>query len=178
MLKYLCALVTFMSAALPVCSEELPPPNTVAAKSSTESKTSVEMRLSDVKTIFVAPLGTDEGAELVRQKVINKLIRDKLFTVVESPSSADAVLMGASGVNHRHHLIVTNSFISTGTRYSAECVVRLVGKNQQVLWMNETSTRRLFGPHSARAASSTVADKLVDELSKAIELERSQIAAK
>lgn len=178
MFKCLFALFILVSAAIPVWADDLPLPNTLTESSVSAAKVGVDMRLADIKTIFVAPLGTDEGAELVRQKVINKIIREKLFNVVESPSNADAVLTGASGVSHRHHLILTNSFFGTTTRYSAECVVRLIGKNQQVLWMDDTSTRRLFAPHSARSASSTVAEKLVNDLSKAIELERMQVAVK
>jgi hypothetical protein len=139
-------------------------------------------KLTDIRRIFVAPLGTAEGSELIRQKAINRLIKSGIVTVVDSAEDADAVLTGTTEINHRHNfggsIGLYGGFVSGRTRYSAESVVRLVGKNKQVLWADEATSRWFFASHTVRGASSNVADKMVKSLIEAIAPDKTQIASK
>ena len=133
-------------------------------------------RLALIKKVFVAPLGTAEGSELIRQKVINRLVKDGTLSVVTKVADADAVLTGEAEVSHRHYFFMNGGFASSCTKYSAEGVVRLVGEDDRVLWLDELGTRRFFRPHSSKGASSNIADKLVKRLTEAIAADRNQLA--
>ena len=124
-------------------------------------------RLADIKKIFVAPLGTDDGAELIRQKIINRLIKSENFSIVESADDADATLTGAAGISTS---VSFNRYGRGGTHFSAYIVVRLIGKTKQVLWMEETRPR-LFG---ALSASSNVAGRVITDLTKAITVDKAE----
>jgi hypothetical protein len=134
-------------------------------------------RLSDIKKVFVAPLGTDTGAEIIRQKIINRLIKDGTIAVVETADNADATLVGASEMSHNGYIVVNNGFASSGTKYHADSALRLLGRDKQLLWMDEIQSRKYFPPHSAKGASSNLADKVVKRLVDAIEADKLQIAA-
>ncbi len=134
---------------------------------------------------FRRTLGSGEGADLIRQKLINRLIHSQVVAVVESESDADAVLTGAAQSDKRHYLVVSGSFISGGTKTSAQSVVRLVGKNRQILWTDELSSspplRAMVGAcfggvKSIRSATANVADKTVKDLCSAIEADRKKVA--
>lgn len=126
-------------------------------------------RLSDVRKIFVASFGSAEGADLIREKVIVRLVKYGKITVVESPEDADASLAGvaerSTGVRYNANSGLNGSNATGGTTYNASLVVRLVGKSKQILWADE-ATPRLWGSSSV---SSNVADKIVKDLIKAIE---------
>lgn len=131
-------------------------------------------KLSDVKKIFVASLGTAEGSELIRQKLINRLITTRITTLVDSPEDADATLIGAAEVNQRMSFSGSGYGVNGGEDYSAEIVVRLIGKNKQVLWTYETTTRGLLfgGSPSVNRVISKVAEKVTKDLAKAIEINK------
>lgn len=144
------------------------------------------MTLGTIKTFFVGPLGSGEGADLIRQKLINRLIKTGLIGVTESESEADAVLTGAAQIDKRHYLAMTGNYANGGTRISAQSVVRLVGKNKQILWTDElTSSPQLRaiigacfgGVKSVRSASANVADKTVKDLCDAITADRKKVAS-
>jgi hypothetical protein len=131
-------------------------------------------RLSDVKKIFVASLGTAEGSELIRQKLINRLITTRITTLVDSAEDADATLTGAAEINKRMSFSGAGYGVNGSENYSAEIVVRLIGKNKQVLWTYETTTRGLLfgGSPSVNRVISKVAEKVTKDLTKAIEINK------
>jgi hypothetical protein len=162
-------------------SNALSQSNDCVSASATVVAPSDVQKITDVKTIYVAPLGTVEGSELVRQKIINRLLKSGIVTVTEDAEHADATLTGTSEVNHRHSLSgslnVSGGFVRGRTRYSAESVIRLVGRNKTVLWSDEVSTSKwLFASRSVKGASSNVADKLVKRLVEAIVPPAKQVA--
>jgi hypothetical protein len=132
----------------------------------------VAQKISDVKTVFVAPLGTGEGAELIRQKVINRLVKSGVVQVVESEDDADAVLKGEAEVNKRHYFTMNGGYAQGGTKVSALGVVRLVGNKKQILWVDETRSKNPF-----RSVSSSVADKIANRLVEAIVAGKEKIAS-
>jgi hypothetical protein len=115
--------------------------------------------LTDVHTIFVDTLGTGQASGLIRDKIINRLVSSKRFEVVLSADKADAILTGsveeAQGVRFDQG--------TGGTRYSANAAVRLITKDQRILWTFE-GKNGMF----SRSASSSVADRVVKELLKAV----------
>ena len=126
-------------------------------------------RLSDVKKIFVGSFGNAEGADLIREKIIVRLVKSGKLTIVESPEDADASLTGVAetskGVRYSASSGPYGGTAAGGTTYNASLVVRLVGKSRQILWGDEATPRFL----GSRSVSSNVADKMVKELIKAIE---------
>lgn len=152
----------------------------LGAQVSTQAVTA-SVRLADVHSIYVAPLGAGEETELVRQKVINRLLKSGIVSVSEIPEEADAILVGASTVSSKHCFDASFSkgfgSASGYTRYAANSVVRLVNHKKQILWAGEASSRRIFyGGRSVNSATSNVADKTVNSLTKAIEAARLQLA--
>ena len=50
--------------------------------------------LKDIKTIYVGSFGNDKGADLIRAKVISRIVKSGRLQVVESEEQADAILTG------------------------------------------------------------------------------------
>ena len=119
--------------------------------------------LRDVRTVYVDYLGSAEGAEWIREKVINRIVKSGKISLAETPESADATLTGIGTVRQ-----------NARGGYDATLVARLVGKNSQILWVGEAKPRQpivSIGNVSigSVSASSSVADKVVNDLLKAIE---------
>lgn len=170
------AMFLFLLASIPAAVEA----DSALGTPATAVVTAKTARLADVKAVFVAPLGSADGSDLIRQKVINRLVKSGLVTVTEEPQNADAVLIGASQLSKRHHFYANFNggygFAGSNTRYSADCAVRLLSKDKRVLWTDEESSRRLFASHSVRGASSNVADKMVNALIRSISEDRQRVS--
>jgi len=107
--------------------------------------------IREVKSVFVSKLGTSEAALLVREKLVNRLTQRNI-QVVFNQDEADAILVGYVGVN---------ALRSAGTS-----VFRLLGQGGRILW---TADRN---PSFWGSASSSIANKIADELAKAIKASR------
>lgn len=171
--KVIPFVVAAVAAVLPACAE--PAPGGAQKESSTQI-------LTNIKSVWVAPLGSDADSELIRQKLINRLGKSGIFEVVEARSDADAALMGAAEINHRHRFFANigsgTAFVTSHTRYSGECVTRLVAKDGRTLWADEsTSTRFVGSARSVQGASGNVADKTVNNLVKAFTAEKNKLAS-
>jgi hypothetical protein len=113
--------------------------------------------LINVKRIYIANLGNEDGAGLVREKIRLGLVRSQRFEVVEVPDDADAILTGVAGVERRY----TGSQGNLQTHYSGLGVLRIVElKTRQTIWTFEYK-RGFGGPLSV---SSRVANQLVNKL--------------
>jgi tetratricopeptide (TPR) repeat protein len=117
-------------------------------------------RLQDVRRIYVGSFGAEEGAEVIRTKVITRLVKTGRFEVVQSADQADAILTGASYVSRTERYSANGS---GGTHYHATAGVQLINKNQNILWADDTSSGGF-----SRSASSSLADRIVNDLLKAI----------
>jgi hypothetical protein len=120
--------------------------------------------LREVRTVCVDSFGNAEGADLIREKVINRIVKSGKLSPVENRESADAVLTGIGEISKGVAYSASGGSASGGTRYDATLVVRLVGKDKKILWVEEAKPGFLSG-----SASSSVADKIVKSLLKAIE---------
>jgi hypothetical protein len=123
-----------------------------------QSQSQTPAVLADVHTIFVDTLGTGEASGLIRDKIINRLVASKRFEVVLGPDKADAILTGS--VEEAQSVRFNQG--TGGTRFSANAAVRLITKDQRILWTFEGKNRAF-----SRSASSSVADHVVKELLKA-----------
>jgi len=114
-------------------------------------------KLLNVKRIYVADLGKEEGSDIVKEKIKLLLMKSERFTVVESRENADALLVGAAGVNSR----------GAGAAVGAG-VLRLVDpKSEETIWVYEYSRPLMaFGSEANRIAEKTV-DKLKGDAKKA-----------
>ena len=114
--------------------------------------------LKDVKVIYVDSLGSAEGADVIREKVINRLAQSHLSVVLDR-EQADAILTGIGEVS--------KGIDESGTTYDATLVIRLITQDKKILWVDEAKPSRF-----KRSVSSGVADKVVKDLLKAIETDR------
>jgi hypothetical protein len=124
-------------------------------------------QLQDVHKIFVDSFGDAEHADLVRSKVISKLVRAGRFEIVTSADQADAILTGVSQVSasQSYHASATPQYASSsgGTRYHASAGVQLIGRDQQIIWADDASNSLL-----SRSATSSLAERIVKDLNKAL----------
>ncbi len=124
-------------------------------------------RLQDVHKIYVDSFGTSEGADVVRSKIISRLVKSGRFEVVQSRERADAVLAGASQITKTSHYSASSSgSASGGTRYHATAGVQIIGKDDKILWADDNSSGAF-----SRSASSSLADRIVKDILKEISKE-------
>jgi len=141
---------------------------TQPSPSATSAAVQGAQRVSDVKRIFIPAFGNAEGSDLIREKLINRLTKTGMFTIVDSADKADATLIGTGEVQKR-------KYINGAATYSANVDARLTGKDNQILWTGEGKTGFL-GSNSlystAFSVSSSVADKLTKALVKTVRNEQ------
>jgi hypothetical protein len=125
-------------------------------------------RLSEVKSIFVDSFGNAEGADIIREKVINRIAKSGKVQVVDALAQADAILTGIGeitrGARYQASSGTYGGSASGGTTYDATLVLRLVTKEKQILWSDEAKPGGF-----SRSVSSSVADRVVKSLLRAIE---------
>jgi hypothetical protein len=114
--------------------------------------------LTEVKTIFVDSLGQGDGPMVIRDKIINRLATSGRFQVALGPEKADAILTGSA--NETSTTRYANG--TGGSRIDATVAIRLITKDQKILWVSETKNGSF-----TRNASSSVADNVVKGLLKA-----------
>ena len=120
-------------------------------------------RVQDIKTIYVGSFGEGPGSDLIRNKVIARLVKSGRVEVVENPESADAILTGVGELSkstyYSANATTTNASAAGGTRYHATSAARVLNRQQKILWADEASNGMFY-----RSATSSVADKLVKTL--------------
>jgi len=125
-------------------------------------------RLADVRTIYIDSFGRSDGAEMIRQKFINRLAASDKISITEDRESADAILLGVGQVTamESYSAVATtnNATAGGGTIFDATLVVRLVGRDKKILWVSEAKPGRFM----ARSVSSSVANKVSKDFLKAI----------
>jgi phosphate ABC transporter phosphate-binding protein len=67
--------------------------------------------LSQIKKVYVAPLGNQKGADTIRNRIADRLRASGKLSVVDSPREADATITGAGG-------IWVTGYMSVGVRSS------------------------------------------------------------
>jgi phosphate ABC transporter phosphate-binding protein len=121
--------------------------------------------LQGVRTIEVNSLGSGGGAEAIRQRIADRIDKSGRLKVVQSASTADAVLRGTSNIWATGTISLDpRSKSAKQTIYQGYLSVELVGKGDQTLWSY------LVTPGRFRSASITndLADHMVQHLLDAI----------
>jgi hypothetical protein len=122
--------------------------------------------LQDVHSIYVDSFKGGDAADAIRSKIILELGKIRRLEVVASADQADAVLTGASQIAKvARNAPKANS--RNADRYHATAGVRLIGKDQNILWADDPS----IGAPSHFTATSSLADRIVKDLLKAISKE-------
>lgn len=134
----------------PVQVAEAAPPPVVSARPKKELKVERMPEFSrsamKVRKIFIASLGEGDGPDMLRDKIARTLEQNH-FVIVDKAEAADAVL---SGAGQWSNLRVR--------KFRAR-----LAAGEQVIWSGEVSSGGWV-----RSASSSVADKLVDQLMSAL----------
>ena len=111
----------------------------------------------DVCKIYVDSFGAGDGADVIRSKIITRLVKAGRSDVVQPADQADAVLTGASQVSKTAHYSANANGQyaneSGGTRYHATAGVQLIIKDQKILWADDTSNGA-FSRRGLKAAGS------------------------
>lgn len=122
-------------------------------------------QLRDVHRIYVDSFGTEDGAEAIRSKIVTDLGKDRHLEIVPSAGEADAVLSGATQISKGPRRGPNGQIVSPpGGRFQAAVDVRLVGKDQKIIWTDDPSIRA----PSHFGATSAAANRIVKDLLKAI----------
>jgi len=123
--------------------------------------------LQSIHKIFVGSFCNGEDADLIRSKVITRLVKSGKIEVVQSAEQADAMLTGGGSISKStyYHASSTDGTgnASGGTKYHATAGVQLISKDQKILWADDTSNGFF-----SRSASSSLADNIVKHLLKAM----------
>ena len=104
--------------------------------------------IRSVKSVYVGTFGATEAAFLVQEKLTNRLSTRSGLAVATSIEDADSLLTGFVG--------------TTVSGFANASFFRLLGKAGKILWAGEYGTG-IWG-----SASSHVADKVADDIVKAV----------
>lgn len=118
--------------------------------------------LSHVKKIYVESLGQDDAASKLRERIINRLRKNRKLEVVTTPKDADAVIKGSVSIWVTGYFSTSARVPANGRQPIAQgfLSVELVGKDNETLWSY------LVTPRKFRSGSITqdLADQLVTKL--------------
>ena len=93
------------------------------------------LALSQVKKLYVDPLGQDKSADEIRNQLIRRLEKNHDVGVVPSREQADAVMKGTAQVWTTGHITQSpRTHVYTEATFEGFLSVEIVGKNDQVLW--------------------------------------------
>lgn len=158
----LLILFVICSVSCYSCAKPLTPAEIAARKEEELKQENIEENIEfarvsglvNVRKIFLGDFGNLEASDLVLEKVRARLSSSTHFEVVERPEVADAVMMGAAGVEKR--------FSQGKSSYAGLGVLRLKDiKTDKTIW-NFEYQRGFVMP--GESASSRVANQIVDHL--------------
>jgi hypothetical protein len=106
------------------------------------------LQLKDVHTVYVDSFGSDEGADVIRSKIISRLAQDGRVEVVLDRDRADATLTGGGTIRDRN----------------STAGIQLVDRESRIIWAGEVSSRASI----RQGSSHNLAEDIVNDLLKAI----------
>ena len=118
--------------------------------------------LSQVKKVYVAPLGDRKGADAIRQRIADRLQASGKLKVVDRPEDADATVTGAGG-------IWVTGYMSAGVRsshanrqpvYDGFLSIDVLGRDRATLWSYLVTP----GKFAFKPITNDLADQLVKKL--------------
>jgi hypothetical protein len=112
--------------------------------------------LMEVKSIYIDDFGGAEGSDLVREKLLVRLINSGRFNVVENQDRADALLVGSAGVSSR--------IVNGNTDYNGNGFLRLVEANSQTtIWGHQYQRGFMLGGSVSTRVANQMADQLLED---------------
>jgi phosphate transport system substrate-binding protein len=164
-LKLLVRLVLQLASSLSLLAMGL----TAAARSQTV------VSLSEVKKIYVTPLGQGKLGSEFQQRVISRLRKDGSLEVVDSRQRADAVLSGDGQIWVTGH--VSNNPRSPASSvhaiYSGFLSARVTDRGNQVMWSYLVTPRKFAWGGIVQDLSDNLTAKLLDARQEKREAEAS-----
>jgi hypothetical protein len=194
MLAILFSILLGIAQQPPVANSQSPEskPAAVVAKTLADPA-EVELKILDVKRIYVESFGEDPVAKQVQAMLISSLAETKKYVVTENRDKADAILKGtavektsqelhsyddqtSAGVVHGSAIgntaviggagaAIKDASTSTETIHDARVAVRIVDNDGDVIW---SSTQESKGA-KYRGASADAADKVIKQLMRDLE---------
>jgi phosphate transport system substrate-binding protein len=127
--------------------------------------------LSQIRRIFVEPLGEGTLGSEFRDRVIDRLRKDGHLTVVEAREQADAVMSGSGEVWVTGYVSVSPRTASTTkqTVFSGFLSARVVGSNNEVLWSYLVTPRKVEWGGIVHDLADNLTTKLLEAREKTIE---------
>jgi hypothetical protein len=126
------------------------------------------LKLSAVKKIFVGELGRTDNADIVREKVKQRLNQTGIFSVVERTNQADAVLIGT--------VVIEKYFEDGSDCRSSDLKTEAVGffylrdaATDKLVWSYEYRPKAFdfaFFAHEAERVYNRVAESVVEKMRK------------
>lgn len=145
----------------PRVSPTLEAPNTLAVRSprvqarhparaiTREQSLASSTSLLSIKNIYIEPLGKDSFSQAVQKEVVDRLISQKRFSIVNNPDDADTAL-------------------TKGSHADGGLVIEMVNPSGEVIWRS----RRFSG------TAPSIASRLVESLVRSIEAEERSMSTK
>lgn len=133
--------------------------------------TQTAQSLSQIKKIYVEPLGHGTLGTEFRDRVIDRLRKDGRFTIVESSQQADAVMSGSAEIwptGYASNSPHTPS-ASRQTIYSGYLSARVTGNNNEVLWSYLVTPRKISWGGIVHDLADSLAAKLLEARKETIE---------
>jgi phosphate transport system substrate-binding protein len=120
--------------------------------------------LSQVKRIYVEPLGQGKLGNEFRERVIARLRKDGGFDVVETRAHADAVMSGTAEIWVTGHVSATPRSPSTVEHpvYSGFLSARVTSKDNEVLWSYLVTPRKFAWSGIVHDLADNLASKLIE----------------
>ena len=119
--------------------------------------------LSEVKKIYVEPLGHGKLGEEFRDRVIARLRKSGRFDIVESPDRADAVMAGTAEIWVTGHISLSPRSPSTQQAvYSGFLSASVRSKDNQFLWSYLVTPRKFAWGGIVHDLADNLASKLLE----------------
>jgi phosphate transport system substrate-binding protein len=120
--------------------------------------------LSQVKKIYVEPLGQGKLGDEFRERVIARLRKDGRFDIVESSAAADAVMSGTAQIWVTGYVSTTPRSPSTSKHavYTGFLSARVTSKSNEVLWSYLVTPRKFAWGGIVHDLADNLASKLLD----------------
>ncbi len=106
------------------------------------------LRLMDIRTVYVHPLGEDDDAAMAREMLIAGIAKAGRLTVVDEPSKADAQIVGRVQTTRGERVSLSSNMWGTygggGTTVERVAVLRIVDAAKTTIWAWSSTDRKPF----------------------------------
>jgi len=119
---------------------------------------------SSVRKVFVDSLGTDHGADEMRNSIIRRLQKTRGFEVVTAPEDADIRIRGTGRIWVTGHITTNPRTHVSQPTFSGFLSVEALGKNGETLWSYLVTPSQVFW----NGISDDLAEQVVNKMTVAL----------